>query len=164
MANTISATIAAINGSGDASVVASPNASNPLNPEAMVLTTAATTAAANNTTGSGVLTSAVVAGVTQNLIVTTDGTPQSFQVAAGATVSDVINTINNAGTGITASLDTSTGKLMLTDTQDNGDIAVTDNAGNELVNNLSGETLGGTHQRLRHSGVDDLYRTRCRCS
>ncbi len=144
VANTISATIAAINGSGDASVVASPNASNPLNPEAMVLTTAATTAAANNTTGSGVLTSAVVAGVTQNLIVTTDGTPQSFQVAAGATVSDVINTINNAGTGITAALDTSTGKLMLTDTQDNGDIAVTDNASNELVNNLSGETLGGT--------------------
>jgi flagellin len=91
-----------------------------------------------------VLTSAVVAGTTENLIVTTDNTPQSFQVAAGATVADVINTINNAGTGITAALDTSTGKLMLTDTQDNGDIAVTDNASNQLVNNLSGETLGGT--------------------
>jgi flagellin len=144
VANTISATISAINGSGDGSVVASANVAVPANPEALVLTTAATTAAADTTTGSGVLTSAVVAGTTENLIVTTDNTPQSFQVAAGATVADVINTINNAGTGITAALDTSTGKLMLTDTQDNGDIAVTDNASNQLVNNLSGETLGGT--------------------
>jgi flagellin len=85
-----------------------------------------------------------VPGVMQNLVVNAGGTAHTFQIAAGSTVADVIQTINNAGTGITASQDATTGKLMLTDSQDNGDITVSDNVGGNLVNNLSGETLGGT--------------------
>ena len=101
-------------------------------------------ATGNALAATGSLTSAAVAGAIENLQITTDGKMNSFQVAAGATLGDVIQTINNQGTGITASQDVATGKLVLTDTQDNGDITVSDNAGGALVNNLSGETLGGT--------------------
>ncbi len=79
--------------------------------------------------GAGVVAGASAGGA-GTLTITTDNVAHNFTVGANDTISDVMNTINNAGTGITASLDATTGKLTLTDTQDNGDIAVGGTAAN----------------------------------
>ena len=79
--------------------------------------------------GAGVVAGATAGGA-GTLTITTDNVAHNFTVGANDTISTVMNTINNAGTGITASLDASTGKLTLTDTQDNGDIAVSGTAAN----------------------------------
>ena len=159
-ADTISNLISAItsnnNGAVDTSVSAAVQNGNPdkVNFTANVANLtgglAGTSGSALAMTGS--LTSAVVPGAAENLIVTAGTTTNKFVVNVGDTVSDVINTINNQGTGISASLDTSTGKVVLTDTQDNGDIAVTDDVNGALVNNLSGETLGGSPLGVQTNG------------
>jgi flagellin len=142
LGTTAALTVAAIkqaitNNGGDTSVSAA-NSGDVLTLTSTLLGTGGNTVAAN-----GVLLSA---GGTdqQDLIVNAGGASHTFQIAAGSTLADVINTINNQGTGITASQDAATGKLVLTDTQDNGDISVSDNVNGGLVNNLSGEPLGGT--------------------
>ena len=79
--------------------------------------------------GAGVVAGASAGGA-GTLTITTDNVAHNFTVGTNDKISDVINTINNAGTGIMASLDATTGKLTLTDTQDNGDIAVGGTAAN----------------------------------
>jgi flagellin len=81
------------------------------------------------TGGAGVVAGATAGGA-GTLTITANNVAHNFTVGVNDKISDVINTINNAGTGITASLDSATGKVMLTDTQDNGDIAVSGTAAN----------------------------------
>ena len=92
----------------------------------------------NVLTGSAGVVAGASGGGAGTLTVTTGGVAHNFTVAAGDKISDVINTINNAGTGITASLDSATGKVSLTDTQDNGDIAVSGTAANVAALDGSG--------------------------
>ena len=138
-ADTASAIAAAITAnSGDTSVTASISG----NPDQITFTAATAGSAGNSLAATGSLIAATTGGTAQTLTVTAGGQAYNFSVAAGATVADVINTINNQGTPIAASLDPTTGKLMLTDTQDNGDITMSDGDGGVLVNNLAGGTLG----------------------
>ena len=88
------------------------------------------------TGGAGVVAGATAGGA-GTLTITANNVAHNFTVGVNDKISDVINTINNAGTGITASLDSATGKVSLTDTQDNGDIAVGGTAANVAA--LDGE-------------------------
>jgi flagellin len=63
-------------------------------------------------------------GSAKNLVVDAGGQSYTFSIAAGATVHDVIQTINGQGTPIQASLDSNTGKFTLTDTGDSGNISI----------------------------------------
>jgi flagellin len=77
--------------------------------------------------GSGPISAGLKAntsGGTDTLAIDAGGKTYSFSIANNATVAQVISTINSQGTPITASLDPTTGKFALTDTQDNGNISI----------------------------------------
>ncbi len=136
-ADTTTAIIQAVNtNSGDTSVIASPTGAD------QITFTARTAGSAGNSLAATGNLIAAAGGSTQTLTVNAGGRAYDFSVAAGATVNDVINTINHQGTPISASLDPTTGKLLLTDTQDHDDISVSDSDGGVLVNNLAGGPLG----------------------